>query len=152
MQRAVPAFGIDDLDDVLGGEWFEVKPVGGVVVGRYRFRIAIDHDGLVAGFLEREGGVTAAIIELDALSDAVRAAAENDDLVFVRRPRLVGAAAGKGCLVGRVHVGGRRGEFGGARVDALERRAHAERARRRRFPRRQGRSAAPGGRRRSRLL
>ena len=41
---------------------------------------------------------------------------------------LVGGAAGERRLVGRIHVGGRRGEFGGAGVDALEHRAHAERA------------------------
>ena len=44
------------------------------------------------------------------------------------RRRLVGGAAGERRLVGRIHVGGRRGEFGGAGVDALEHRTHAERA------------------------
>ena len=128
VQRAVAALGVDDLDHVLGGERLEIQPVGGVVIGRHRLRIAVDHDGFVAGVLQREGGVAAAIVELDALADAVRAAAENDDLVFVRRRRLIGGAAGERRLVGRIHVGGRRGEFGGAGVDALEHRAHAERA------------------------
>ena len=77
-----------DLEHVLFGERLEIEPVRGVVVGRHRLRIAIDHDGLVARVGQREGGMAAAIVELDALADAVRSAAENDDLLFVRRPRL----------------------------------------------------------------
>ena len=42
--------------------------------------------------------------------------------------RLVGGAAGERRLVGRIHVGGGRGELGRAGVDALEHRPHAERA------------------------
>ena len=92
VQFAASALGVDDLDHVLGGQRLEIEPVGGVVVGRHRLRIAVDHDGLVADLLEREGGVAAAIVELDALADAVRAAAEDDDLLSVatarpRRPR-----------------------------------------------------------------
>ena len=70
--------------------------------------------------------MAAAIIELDALADAVGAAAENDDLLLVRRRRLVRGAAGKRHLIGRIHVSGRRGEFGGAAVDPFEHRPHAE--------------------------
>ncbi len=73
--------GLEDLQHVLGGQRLEIEPVGGVVVGRDGLRVAVDHDGLVAGILEREAGVAAAIVELDALADAVRAAAEDDDLL-----------------------------------------------------------------------
>ena len=69
-----------DLQHVLGGERLEIEPVGGVVVGRHGLRIAVDHDRLEAGLIEREGGMAAAIVELDALADAVRPAAEDDDL------------------------------------------------------------------------
>jgi len=55
-------------------------------------------------------------------------AAQDDDLLLVRGRRFVGRLAVKRRLVGRIHVGGRRGEFGGASVDALEHRPHAERA------------------------
>ena len=79
------ALGVDDLEHVLGGERLEIEPVGGVVVGRHRLRIAVDHDGLVADSLQREGGMAAAIVELDALADAVRPAAEDDDLLLVGR-------------------------------------------------------------------
>ena len=71
-----------DLEHVLCGQRLEIEPVGGVVIGRHRLRIAIDHDGLVTRVGQREGGVAAAIVELDALADAVRAAAENDDLLL----------------------------------------------------------------------
>jgi predicted signal transduction protein with EAL and GGDEF domain len=68
---------------------------------------------------QRERGVHAAVVELDALADAVGAAAEDDDLAAVgRRLALV--------LVGRVEVGRVGGELGGAGVDALVDRAHAE--------------------------
>ena len=118
-----------DLEHVLGGQRLEIEPVGGVVVGRDGLRVAVDHDRLVAGVGEREAGVAAAIVELDALADAVRPAAEDDHLLAVARLGLVGERAGEGHLVGRVHVGGRRGELGGAGVDALEDRVDAERAR-----------------------
>ena len=132
VQRAVRPLGVDDLEHVLGRQRLEIEPVGGVVVGRDGLRIAVDHDGLVAGLAQREAGVAAAIVELDALADAVRTAAEDDDLLPVRGLRLVGDGAGERRLVGRVHVGGRRGELGRAGVDALEHRPHAERAPRRR--------------------
>src|ERR1035437_1297399 len=83
MQRAIGAFGVDDLQYVLRRERLEIEPVGGVVVGRPRLRIAVDHDGLVADFLEREGGMATAVVELDALADAVWTAAEDDDLLLV---------------------------------------------------------------------
>ena len=61
------------------------------------------------------------------LADPVRAAAENDDLVLVRRRALVGQRARERRLIGRIHVGGGGGELGSTGVDALERRANAER-------------------------
>ncbi len=62
-----------------------------------------------------------AVVELDALTDAVRARAENDDLLAVTVTNLVGV------LVGRVVI--RRGglELGGAGVDRLERGVHSGR-------------------------
>jgi hypothetical protein len=76
-----------DLEHVLEGQRLEVQPVGGVVVGRDRLGVAVDHDGLVAGVAQREHGVDAAVVELDALPDAVRPGAEDDDLVGGRRSR-----------------------------------------------------------------
>ena len=61
--------------------------------------------------------MTAAVVELDALADPVRAAAQDDDLALRRRIRFAHL------LVGPVHIRGERLEFGGARVDPLVRRA-----------------------------
>ena len=58
---------------VLERQRLEVQPIGGVVVGRDRLRVAVDHHRLEAFLAEREGGVTAAVVELDALADPVRA-------------------------------------------------------------------------------
>ena len=51
--RAGELLGVDDLEDVLERERLEVEPVGGVVVGADRLRVAVDHDRLVAGLGER---------------------------------------------------------------------------------------------------
>ena len=71
---------LDDRHHVLERQRLEVEPVGRVVVGRDRLGIAVDHHRLEALFAEREGRVTAAVVELDALADPVRPAAEDDDL------------------------------------------------------------------------
>ena len=44
VQGAVLPFGGDDFEHVLGGQRLEIQSVGGVVVGRHRLRIAVDHD------------------------------------------------------------------------------------------------------------
>src|SRR5205823_5682347 len=60
-----------DSQHVFKSQRFKVEPVAGVVVGRYRLRVAIDHDGFITIFTQRKGRVAAAVIELDALADAV---------------------------------------------------------------------------------
>ena len=141
---AAPAsFALDDREDVLERQRLEVQPVDRVVVGRDRLRIAVDHHRLVALVAEREGGVTTAIVELDALADAVRSAAEDHDLrarrrvglafgleraVDVRRERLELRRAGVDALVGRHEC--RRP--GGAPADSPRRGRAGARGRRRR--------------------
>ena len=86
----------------------------------------------------------AAVVELDALADAVRAAAQHHDLLLVGR---LGLAL---VLVGRVHVGGVGRELGGAGVHALVHRAHAQGAALvAHRPCRWSSAGAPGGGRRS---
>ncbi len=79
--------GLDDVHDVLVGERLEVEPVGGVVVGRHGLGVAVDHDRLEAGVAQGEAGVDAAVVELDALADAVGARAQDHDLGPVARAR-----------------------------------------------------------------
>ena len=72
-----------DLEDILKGYGLEIKSVRGVVVGGDGLRVAVDHDGLIAVITERESGMDAAEVELNALADSVRAAAQDDDLLPV---------------------------------------------------------------------
>ena len=70
----------------------------------------------------------AAIVELDALADPVRPAAQDDDLAPVGRPASHSALlADDAGLVAGVDVGRARLELGGAGVDALEHRPDAQR-------------------------
>ena len=79
----------DDVVDVLPEDRLEVEAVGGVAVGGHRLRVAVDHDGLVASGAGRHDAVHAAVVELNALADAVWAAAQDDDLAAVRLGRLI---------------------------------------------------------------
>jgi len=111
-------FKVYDLKHVFERQRLEVQPVGGVVVGGYGFRVAVDHDGLVAVLAQRERGVHATVIELNALADAVRAAAEDDDLFL-----LLGLGLALLFIRG-VHIRRGRGELGGAGIHALVHWAH----------------------------
>ena len=69
---------LEHVEHVLVGQGLEVEAVAGVVVGRHRLRVAVDHDRLEAGVAEGEAGVDAAVVELDALPDPVGTGAEDD--------------------------------------------------------------------------
>ena len=86
----------------------------GVVVGADGLGVRVDHDHLVAVGPQGEGGLAAAVVELDPLADPVRAAAQDHDPRPVADPRLVLV------LVGRIVIGRDRLELGGAGVDQLE--------------------------------
>ena len=70
-------------EHLLRRERLEVEAVRRVVVGRDGLGVAVDHHRLVAERAERLGGVDAAVVELDALADPVRARAEDDDARLV---------------------------------------------------------------------
>ena len=70
-----------DVGHILHGERFEVEAVGGVVVGGHGLRVAVDHDRLVAAFAQGVRRLAATVVELDALADAVGAAADDHHLV-----------------------------------------------------------------------
>ena len=103
-----------DGQHIFKRERLEVEAVAGVVVGGDGLGIAVDHDGLVAVVFEREGRVAAAVVELDALADAIGTGAENDDFWLCCRRRFVLL------VVGGVEVGRHRLELGGAGIDELE--------------------------------
>ncbi len=106
-------FLLDDCHDVLERQRLEIEAVSGVVVGRDRLRVAVDHHRLETLLAEAEHGVAAAVVELDALADAIRPAAQDDHLL---RGGRIGLAD---LLVRPVHVGRERLELGRARIDAL---------------------------------
>ncbi len=74
---AVGPLALADREHRLGVERLEVEPVGRVVVGRDGLGVAVDHHRLVAELAVRRDGVDAAVVELDALPDPVRAGAED---------------------------------------------------------------------------
>src|SRR3989449_11225620 len=80
---------------------------------------SVDHHRLEAFFPEREGRVTAAVVELDALADAIRSTAEDDDLRLRVRIRLARR------FVRAVQIRRERLELRRARVDALVHRRQA---------------------------
>src|SRR3546814_14037719 len=75
LQNAAALLLARNADNVLGGQRLEVEAVRGVVIRRHRLRIAVHHDGFIAGLAEGIGGVDEAVVELDDRADAVRPAA-----------------------------------------------------------------------------
>ena len=120
VQRAVVLFHAHDFHDVLECQRLKVQPVRGVIVGRNRLWVAVDHDGFIALIGQGIAGVAAAIIKLDALTDPVRTAAQNHDLFAIRGTRLAFHIAHNGGLIGGIHVRRLRFELGTAGVDPLE--------------------------------
>ena len=120
VQRRLPAelrdgapafFAFVNVQHVFQRERLEKKFVARVVIGGNGFRIRVHHHGFKAVLLERERGVDAAVIKLDALADAVRPAAENHHLLRRVALHLVIAAIVGGIIIRRVSL-----ELGGAGV------------------------------------
>src|SRR5205085_11924209 len=89
-----------NIEHVLQRERLEIKFVARVVIGRYRFRIRVNHDGFKSDLAQSEGGVDAAVIEFNSLPDPVRPAAEDHDLGPLRPPHLVLGSVSR-IIVGR---------------------------------------------------
>ncbi len=75
--------------DFVGARRLEDQHVGDVEIGRDRFGIVVDDDGGAAGGAQRPRRVHARVIELDALADADRPAADDDDGFAVGGAHLV---------------------------------------------------------------
>ena len=118
-------FGVVDLEHVLEGQRLEVQPVGGVVVGRHRLGVAVDHDGLEARLAQRRRGVHAAVVELDALADPVGPGPEDQHLGLLGLRRDLGLGGGIE-LVAAVVVRRLGLELGRAGVDGLVHRVDVE--------------------------
>ena len=119
--HALRLLALHDLEHVLERQRLEVQLVRRIEVRGDRFRIRVDHDRLEPALAQREHGAHAAVVELHALPDAIRAAAEDHDrpLAAPRRFALLVVAA--------VQVRRRRRKLAGAGVDHLVRRANVQR-------------------------
>ena len=87
-------FLVANIERVFERERFEEQFVGSIVVGGNRLGVRVDHDRLVAELFHGEGGMDTAVVELDALADAVGSAAEDDDLFLLCFARFVFVAVG----------------------------------------------------------
>ena len=125
-QFTILLLGVEDFQHVLSRQRLEIQPVRRVIIGGDGFRVAVDHDGFEPGITKREAGVAAAIIKFDALPDAVRPAAQDDDLLRRRRVALAVRHTKARRFVTAVHIGRLGREFAGAGVDALEHRPHID--------------------------
>ncbi len=117
--------GAEHLEDVFEGQRFEVQSVGGVVVGGHRLRIAVDHHRLKAGLRQRGCRVHTAVIEFDALPDAVGSGPEDQHLGLLGLRRHLGLGGGVQ-LVAAVVIRRLGLELGRAGVDGLVHRVHAQ--------------------------
>ena len=102
-----------DLQHVLQGDRLEVESVRDVVIGTDRLRVAVDHDRLPARLPQCQRGMHAAVVELDALSDAIGPAAQDQRLLPLAALRLIIF------LVGRVKIGRGGLELRRARIHLL---------------------------------
>ena len=125
---AVGLLDIDDVHNVFVGERLEIQAVARVVVGGHGFGVAVHHDGFVAGLVQRIARMHAAVVELNALADAVGTRAQNHGLGFVdghdfgiAEARRRAGRRNMGRFVSFVMVFGFARELGRARVDRFER-------------------------------
>ena len=121
--HAFRLYAVEDIQHILGGQRLEEQHIARVVIGADGFRVRVDHDRLDPQLAQREARVAAAVIEFDALANAVRPATQDHHAAPARllRRRLVLV------LVCRIVIRRVRFEFGRARIDRLERGDHTHR-------------------------
>ena len=108
----------DQGNHIFRCQWLEIEPIRCVVIRADGLRVAIDHDGLKPGFLQRVSRMDAAIIEFNALADTVRPAAQDDDFLPSGGPAFANGRA-ETTFIGGIHIGRFGCEFGGAGINAL---------------------------------
>ena len=117
----VGLLGGNDVVHALRVQGVEVEAVTGVKVGGDGLRVVVDQNGLTAVLLQRPDAMDRAVVELDALTDADGAGAENEHLLLVGVAALGNELLGLVILVvGGVEIRRLGGKFRGAGVDHLE--------------------------------
>ena len=81
-------FYMDDFQYIFQRHRLEIQTIRGVVVGRNRFGITVDHDGFITVIAQRQCRMNAAVVKLNALSNAVRSTADHHDFSLVARLRF----------------------------------------------------------------
>ncbi len=76
-------FAFVNAHHVFERERLKVEFVRSIVVGGNRFGVRVHHDDFVAFATQRKGGVAAAVVKFNALTDSVRAAAQHHDALLV---------------------------------------------------------------------
>ncbi len=118
--HTIGLFHINNGQHIFKGDRLKVETIGGVVVGRYGFRITVDHNGLVTIFAHGQGRVHTAVVELDTLTDTVRATANHHNLFASRGRRLALF------LIGGVHVSGVGGKLCRTGIHPFEHRTQTQ--------------------------
>ena len=103
-----------DALHVLRSQGLEIQLICNIKVGTYRLRVIVDDNGLIAFFRKSPGTVYRTEVELDTLSDADGAAAQNQyllavfcfyDFIFTAKYRVViGCACLELCRAGIYHL------------------------------------------------
>ncbi len=74
---AVRLLKVQNIHDSLKRQLIEIEPVAHVVVGRYGFRIVVDHHGAPALLLDRHQGIDRTPVEFNRGTDAVCSGSED---------------------------------------------------------------------------
>ena len=72
-----------DFQYVFQCYWFEVQTVRRIEIGRYCFRVTVNHDGFETIFAQCQGSMYTAVIEFNTLTDTVWTTTQNHDFVTI---------------------------------------------------------------------
>ena len=95
-------FFLINAENVLQGQRLKIQLVGGVVVRGHGLRVAVDDNRLKSQFFQGQGRVNTAVVKLDALADAVGAAAQDHHLGFIAADGIFVLSVVGGIIVGAV--------------------------------------------------
>ena len=106
-------FDVDYLQYIFQSKRLKIKSIGCVVVGRYRFRITVDHDRLVTARAKCHCRMHTTVIKLNTLTDSVRSSTQDHDLIGINRFGLTFN------FISGVHVSRRCSELTATRIHPL---------------------------------
>jgi len=118
--HSVRLLGIHHVHDILECQRLEKEFVGCIVIGAYRFRIAVYHRDFKSFFPKSHYRVYAAVIEFYSLSYPVRTAAENNNFFPVTRFQLIFF------FISGIHIWSIRTKLCRTRIDSLINRYYSQ--------------------------